>query len=471
MRSALTRAGRSMRPTQSAPPIRQILADRRELLSNARERTQSPLTTLRHYSVTSPGKLVLMLLALFLACLGTGFYASSSLENRTQTLRELISTAEPLAEASQVLYSSLSIADASANSAFIAGGLEPAAQRTRYSDAMATASAALVTAAGGTEQEQNVEVRRSVAADLRTLAIDIPVYTGLIETARVNNRLGNPVGSSYLGQASALMQDTILPAAQRLYERRSMAIADPQSALTTPPWGVYVALLLVIAALFAANKYLARRTRRRFNVGLLCAFVAVVGGTIWLLVSGLTSVAATNGARTDGADPLRELTSARILTQQARSAQTLSLVRRGDQGNLEQTFTDSTARIGEILTDLKDHLDDSGPVSDKELYNATYVLGQWRDLDEKVREQVRSGNFAGAGVLSVGDGPRTTARAYSDLDRALVEAITDTRTSFRDDINTAQRVLGFTGTGILLLTVFAAIAVVAGLVPRIREYR
>ena len=49
---------------------------------------------------------------------------------------------------------------------------------------------------------------------------------------------------------------------------------------------------------------------------------------------GLTSVAITHSARENGADPLRDLTSARIATQQARSAETLSFVQRGDTEGL-----------------------------------------------------------------------------------------------------------------------------------------
>lgn len=473
VRTVLNRATQTFRPAPT-PPIRQVLADRRELMSTARQRAQSPLTMLRHYSVTSPGKLILILIALGVACVSTGLYASTTLERRTETLREMIVRTEPLAEAAQVLYSSLSIADASANSAFIFGGLESPELRTRYSDALATASAALVIAAGSSQDPDSGEsgtVAKEITNDLNTLATSIPVYSGLIETARTNNRLTNPVGSSYLGQASALMQDRILPAAQRLYEHRSMAIADPQSALTVPPWGVYTALVTVIVGLLATTRYLTRRTRRRFNIGVLAALIAVVGGTLWLLASGLLSVAATNNARVDGADPLRELTTARILTQQARSAETLSLVRRSDQGDLEKTFSDSTTQIAQMLDEIKKGRSKSSPVTEAQLYNANFVLNRWKEIDAQVRTELSTGNFAGARTLTVGDGPNTSGAAYSDLDRALTDSITMTRTSFRDDINTAQRVLGYTGTGILLLTLFAAAAVVLGLIPRIREYR
>ena len=35
--------------------------------------------------------------------------------------------------------------------------------------------------------------------------VEVEKGTGLVETARTNNRAGNPVGSSYLSEASALM--------------------------------------------------------------------------------------------------------------------------------------------------------------------------------------------------------------------------------------------------------------------------
>lgn len=443
-------------------------------MSLARTRTQSPLSTLRHYARTTPGKLVMICIVAAIAILCTGWYGSTVLEERTDALGGMIERGEPLAEASQVLYSSLSIADAAANSAFISGGLETPDLRSRYSDALATASASLMVAAGttGAPGEQTDATDRAVNADLKTLATTIPVYSGLIETARTNNRLGNPVGSAYLGQASALMQDQILPAAQRLYERRYAAIADPQAAMTIPPYGVYAALLVVSLGLIATSRFLARRTRRRFNIGVLAALVAILGGLLWLLASGLLSVAATSAAKTDGADPLRMLTEARIVTQQARSAETLSLVRRSDQTDLSKTFTDSTARIQTILTTLGGQTDDdSGTLSRTQVQTLTTALNQWTESDAQTRAAIERGDFARARTLTVSTDKASTASSYSAVDKALTDAITTTRTVFRDDINTAQRVLGFTGAGIWILSIFATVALILGMIPRIREYR
>lgn len=458
-----------------SPQLRRALTDRRELVTSARERAQTPIASARHLARSSMGKLIAIAVTSMVVCLLSGWYASSTLDHRTQILAEIVNHAEPLSETSQVLYSSLSIADAAANAAFISGGLEPPALRKRYSDAIATASNALIIAASNTNGVTPVAGDDTpgdpMHADLTILASNIPVYTGIIETARTNNRLGNPVGSAYLGEASSLMQDTILPAAQRLYERRSSAIATPQQSLSKPPWGVYVALTLTLIGLLLASGYLSRRTRRRFNIGILIATIAIIIGLIWLLVAGLMSVTATNNAVANGSDPLRQLTQARIETQQARSAQTLSLVRR-DQVSLEETYRKANDSIARILIALKDQqeMGKATSVSGDVIDRAIKARNGWEQTNTQINRLVAAGDFREARALTVGDTSTSAAHYYATLDGALVEAITSARTVFRDDITTAQRVLAFSGNGIWTLGIIAAIAAPLGLVPRIREY-
>ena len=151
--------------------------------------------------------------------------------------------------------------------------------------------------------------------------------------------------------------------------------------------------------------------------------------------------------------------------------ETLALVRRGDQGGLERSFADSTAQISAMVTKLRENKDTSRSVSSEQLDAVSSSLEQWKVTDAQVRGYIQSGDFGRARVLTVGDTDGSSGRSYEQVDAALTNAITSARDSFRDDINTAQRVLGFTGTGILMLTLFAAVAVVIGLIPRIREYR
>ncbi len=151
----------------------------------------------------------------------------------------MLNHTEPLAFAAGQLYTTLSVADAAAATAFIAGS-EPRAVRQRYEQAITDAAVAVTRASSGLTDEPLVELLGRINAQLA-------VYTGLIETARTNNRMGNPVGSSYLSEASALMQQSILPEAQRLYEQTSARVDAETTASTRIPAPVIVVVVTTLA--------------------------------------------------------------------------------------------------------------------------------------------------------------------------------------------------------------------------------
>ena len=133
-----------------------------------------------------------------LLVIASAFATSTTINDRQQALTTVLDHTEPLAFAAGQLYTTLSVADAAAATAFIAGA-EPRAVRQRYEQAITDAAVAVTRASSGLTDEPLVQLLGRINAQLA-------VYTGLIETARTNNRAGNPVGSSYLSEASSLMQ-------------------------------------------------------------------------------------------------------------------------------------------------------------------------------------------------------------------------------------------------------------------------
>ena len=99
----------------------------------------------------------------------------------------------------------------------------------------------------------------------------LAVYTDLIATARANDNVGNPVGVAYLREASALMQNTILPLAERLYAEQARAVADTLTHTAQLPATAITVTTVVLIALAIAHMYLARKSRRRCNPGLIVA--------------------------------------------------------------------------------------------------------------------------------------------------------------------------------------------------------
>src|SRR5262245_64520465 len=87
---------------------------------------------LRELSRTTPGVLIVFTVALVLVSVLVGVFTAVTVQSRAQALDNLTESSGPLADAAQDLYRSLSDADATANSAFLSGGVEPAAVRDRY---------------------------------------------------------------------------------------------------------------------------------------------------------------------------------------------------------------------------------------------------------------------------------------------------------------------------------------------------
>ncbi len=176
------------------------------------------------FVATTPGRI--LSIGLVLAILGglTAFATSTTINQRQHALTTVLSHTEPLAFAAGRLYTTLSVADAAAATAFIAQA-EPRTVRQRYEQAITDAAVAVTRASSGLTDEPMVQLLGRVNAELA-------VYTGLIEIARTNNRAGNPVGSSYLSEASTLMQSTILPDAARLYAETSERVDTETTAST-----------------------------------------------------------------------------------------------------------------------------------------------------------------------------------------------------------------------------------------------
>src|SRR6266853_325370 len=122
--------------------------------------------------------------------------------------------------------------------AFLSGGLEPLAARHRYLADIAEAASSL-------ESATAVAGQSAAAADLARISADLPIYTGEVETARADNRLGLPLGAAYLREASGLMRGTLLPAAREVSAEANSQLSAASGRATGLPLAL---VLLAIAA-------------------------------------------------------------------------------------------------------------------------------------------------------------------------------------------------------------------------------
>ena len=77
----------------------------------------------------------------------------------------------------------------------------------------------------------------------------LPVYTGEVETARADNRLGLPLGAAYLREASSLMRGTLLPAARDVSAQADAQLAADSGRAT----GLPLAVLLLASAVLVGS--------------------------------------------------------------------------------------------------------------------------------------------------------------------------------------------------------------------------
>jgi hypothetical protein len=418
---------------------------------------------------TTPGRLGIVASALVVLSVLTGFVAALAMQMKLDTITGLAEHREPLSAAAQQIYRSLSDADATASSAFLSGGSEPAELRERYEIDMAQAGAALAKAAsdvgGIVEAEKQVD----------TLGKQLPVYTGLVETARANNRLGLPIGAAYLREASTLMRSKILPAAEELYQIDIGRLTDEQDDATSFPWLTVILTILLLAALIVAQIYLTRRTNRLLNVGLLIATIAVGLGLIWGAVAGFVSAAAVDRARDEGSKQVDALVQARIVALKCRADETLALVARGDGTAYEKEWQQLAPSISgkggdrELLAPARDNAADAA-IRDQ-VDSAIRNSQAWQDAHRRLRELDNNGQYDEAVKLAIGADEKGAAVSFNKLDENLSVAIQKGREKFVEGTSGAENALGGLVPGVAVLALIGAAGAMFGIRQRLREYR
>jgi hypothetical protein len=419
---------------------------------------------------TTPGRLSLIVVGLVLLALLTGLIGTVSLQGRKDTINGLIDQREPLAAAAQQVYRSLSDADATAASAFLSVGAEPLELRQRFQGDIAQAGAALAKAASDSAGVGDA------ARQVDMLSQQLPVYTGLVETARANNRQGFPAGASYLREASELMRAKILPAAQDLYQIDTERLAAEQDDATGFPWLTTLLVLGLLAALIATQIHLKRRTNRVLNIGLVVATGAVALMVLWGSVALIVQGVLVSSGQQDGTRQADVLVRARIAALQARAGETLTLVARGDGAAYERDFRGLAVQLvgtdgnGGLLGEARDNA--AGHQSAADVEAAARDAKAWLAAHGRVRALDDGGDYGAAVQLAIDtSAPEGAAAAFMRLDGNLVAAINVGRQSFLDDTVNAEGALTLLPAGFAVLAVVAAAGATIGIRERLREYR
>jgi hypothetical protein len=419
---------------------------------------------LRARAATTPGRLRLTMVAVVIAALLAGLLVGALTALRRSSADAIATRDEPVMVGAQRLYAALSDADATAATTYLRGGAEPAALRARYLARLRTASLQLA--------DLGRRVKGSdEAAAVASIAADLPVYSGLMETARANNRQGLPVGAAYVRQASQdYMRNRMLPASRQLYAAEARRLNDHQHRGTDIDGLIFVVLAFgcVLAVLIQAQLYIAQRTHRVFNVPLVAATAVLVGLIVWTVVGMASARSALMRSQRDGSDSVQILSAARILALRAQADESLALVARGGG----QQYLNDFVQVDGLLQPPSGLLGDAPGVTGSRAASPA-LAATWRgirDEHEQVAQLEREQRFGDAVQRAVGQHAREAA-LFDRLNRGLEAPIAAAQRRFDQAAHDARSALTGLAIGIPLLLVVCVALALAGLQSRLNEYR
>jgi hypothetical protein len=429
-----------------------------------------PLSRLRSLPVagsSTPARLLRLGAVLVLGCLLTAVVSLGSGLSRQAATSEGDGRVAALSVDAAELYRSLADADAMATSGYVAGGVEPAAVRARYDDDLASAARRLVHAAG---ELAAADPGRPLVA---TVAGQLPVYSGLIETARFYNRQGLPLGQSYLGSGSRLMREVVLPAVEQLRRQQSVALTDDYGRGGAVPLAVLLVCGATLAGLLDAGLRERRRTNRTVNPGLATAAGLLVLAVLWWVAATAVTDARLGGAVRHG-EATTALDDARAAVLQARSNESLVLVARAGDSASDAGFTGQLARVlgtdgtGGLLATATAGAgpDGAGPVEE-----VRTSAQRWQQAHRRVRELDDAGRYTDAVASAIGTDPAGSRATFERLDAALAGALDAQRSALDADAGAASGALRGLAVGPMVLALLAGVAAAAGIAIRVREYR
>jgi hypothetical protein len=416
------------------------------------------LSTPRLYWLVAVGLVVLALAA--------GAAAVADVRQRSALLTDVSEVKAPISVDAQTLYRSLADADATAATAFLSTGGESSGLRIRYLDHIAQASAALTISLRDADDSE--------AARLQVVAEQLPVYTGLVETARSNQRLGVPLGGAYLREASGLMQQTILPAAAGVFDSTHRRLVGEQERADGFPWLTAFFGLLLAGGLLGAQVLLAGRSRRTFNLGLVAASGITALALLWSVVALGASAGRLETGRGSPAEQVSVLANAGRAALQARANESLTLVARGGGAAFETQFTaqmDELAGVDGRGGLLATALAQAGAGDRVFIEQARAEADEWRTLHQEVRAADNGGDWNTAVELATATGDKALPAVFARLDEALTSALTAGNEQVDRQAGDAEGALTGLTAGLVLLTAGLMAAVGLGFRPRIGEYR
>ncbi|MFD0306822.1 hypothetical protein [Streptomyces sp. NPDC127119] len=463
-------------PPQATPPGSQGRPGAPDAGPPRRTAWAEGVDRLRAGATTEPGRLRIIGAVLAVLVVAFGALTAWEMTDRSAAADDVLHSSQPLSADAADIYRSLAAANTAASSGFLAGGQETKRSRDDYERNIGQAADKLVTAAA------NSQPGSTSAKTITELNTMLPVYKGLVERARANNRQGYPLGGAYLRYANAKMQ-TMLEDAEQLYTVENQRLRSDYDDATPYPWIAIGAGVVAVGGLVWAQRRNYRRTNRVLNHGLVAATAATTVVLLWLVVGHTVARAGLNDSYDHGVRSLTTLNDARLASLKARSNENLTLVSRGAETkdvvteagtetvdtfdyDFEKQMKDLTAK----LAAAEDLADDAAGV--KPVEAATGNMKVWKQRHAEAREKDQLGDYQGALARIIGSkADKPTGECFDSVDTNLAAALTHERAEFEQAAGDGRGAMNGLVVGAAVLAVLAAAGAVLGIGRRLSEYR
>ena len=397
----------------------------------------------------TPGMLRLSLAVSVVAVVVFAVVAGESASSRRQSL---IGARQAAAQAVRIQQVDIALvsADALATNAFLVGGLEPAEQRTKYEAGITAAATGLADAANHADA--------SDVAGLMKANVALTTYTGLIESARANNRQLFPVGVAYLKQGSALLKSNVLPELEKVSTASEQRVADAYGAADNAGYAFWIAAALVLAVMLVVQFRLSAATRRTFNIPILAGtglilLAIIYGGSAMALASSNA-----DSARTGPYAATTALTAARIDAFTAKSAESLTLISRGNGAPFEEQWKSSYEAATKSIASLRQSSLTTALSAYATVHQAIRTLDDGGDWDNAVKQATSFDTGSSNQVFDV----------FADASEKSLDA---SARSLDSSLGDASSDLTPTRVAIFALGLVSLVAIGTGFTRRLRDYR
>ncbi|RPF22347.1 hypothetical protein [Myceligenerans xiligouense] len=399
----------------------------------------------------TPGRLGLAQIACVLACVALGIAGFLAGTGQSADLDIAHADAVDLV-ATQELRNHLVSADAAATNAFLVGGLEPTAMRERYSENLATAARAVPPLAARAPERSD---------ELAVVSDALQRYAGLVESARANNRQGLPVGTGYLDLASATLRDEALPVLDDVAHRITARMDGHLAAVSMrqSPLLVVVGSLVVLGVV---QWWLARRTHRMISPWMVVATAIALVGAVAVAI-GVVGGNVVAHKVADGPYAATVASSAALAeATDAKSQESLTLIKRGSGGEHEARFQDSTTRAAALLAASDDAAGTERPTGD--------LLRTWLEGHAEIRALDDSGRWGEAVSAAIATGDGSPLAAFEEFAARAATDVTVTGERAATQLTRASAVSFATGWIALVAGLLAAGMTATGIWARQKEY-